>query len=399
MKQLTCEICDSINVVKQDGLFVCQSCSMKYSVEEAKKMMFEDISQDSQANMVEKHLHLVQVAMRDKNWDEVLTYSEKILEIDSRNAEAWVFKGYVLAQKSMEGLFEDESSPNFNQAKQCFDTAFDNGYVCSDKNDLIIDIATHSFLWVDKWGGVGFELLKKCYKNEPNDDKLTLQILEQYWNLSGEIQKIVFAEFNLSDEVRFKLGESIIENMSNDGASQEEIQQYSRAIQAISPASKINVYEKMLKEIIEDLKDDKSDFIGGDVLFSLNCELAQTNMKKIRSINPAYVFDDEILKLDKKYDELLPKAIEMAVELRQISVAMLQRRFKIGYQRADEIIDQMEERGITDLCDEGIKPRKILISKEKFVEICAVNGWEISGDIDSYKKPSLECLPMPDFTD
>ena len=41
MKRLTCEMCGSTDIVKQDGLFVCQSCGTKYSVEEARKMMIE----------------------------------------------------------------------------------------------------------------------------------------------------------------------------------------------------------------------------------------------------------------------------------------------------------------------------------------------------------------------
>ena len=41
MKQLTCEMCGSTDLIKQDGVFVCQSCGTKYSIEEAKKMMIE----------------------------------------------------------------------------------------------------------------------------------------------------------------------------------------------------------------------------------------------------------------------------------------------------------------------------------------------------------------------
>lgn len=41
MKQLVCEMCGSKDLVKQDGIFVCQACGTKYSVEEAKKMMIE----------------------------------------------------------------------------------------------------------------------------------------------------------------------------------------------------------------------------------------------------------------------------------------------------------------------------------------------------------------------
>ena len=41
MKRLTCEMCGSNDLIKQDGVFVCQSCGCKYSVEEAKKLMIE----------------------------------------------------------------------------------------------------------------------------------------------------------------------------------------------------------------------------------------------------------------------------------------------------------------------------------------------------------------------
>ena len=41
MKQLICEMCGGSDLIKQDGVFVCQHCGTKYSVEEAKKMMLE----------------------------------------------------------------------------------------------------------------------------------------------------------------------------------------------------------------------------------------------------------------------------------------------------------------------------------------------------------------------
>ena len=62
-------------------------------------------------------------------------------------------------------------------------------------------------------------------------------------------------------------------------------------------------------------------------------------------------------------DELLPEAIELVVGAGQASVSMLQRRFRIGYNRAARIIDMMEERQIIGP-SEGSKPRKVLISEE-----------------------------------
>ena len=39
MKKLTCEMCGSTDLLKSDGVFVCQSCGTKYSVEEAKNLL------------------------------------------------------------------------------------------------------------------------------------------------------------------------------------------------------------------------------------------------------------------------------------------------------------------------------------------------------------------------
>lgn len=41
MKKLVCEMCGGADLVKQDGVFLCQNCGTKYSVEEARKMMME----------------------------------------------------------------------------------------------------------------------------------------------------------------------------------------------------------------------------------------------------------------------------------------------------------------------------------------------------------------------
>lgn len=57
-------------------------------------------------------------------------------------------------------------------------------------------------------------------------------------------------------------------------------------------------------------------------------------------------------------DELLPQAIELALELGQISTAMIQRKMKVGYARAGRIVDQMETRGLISGAN-GSKPRDV----------------------------------------
>ncbi len=64
-------------------------------------------------------------------------------------------------------------------------------------------------------------------------------------------------------------------------------------------------------------------------------------------------------------DELLEEAIKIVIEVGQASTSLLQRRLKIGYNRAARIIDEMEQNGIISGRN-GTKPRQILIKDEDY---------------------------------
>ena len=67
-------------------------------------------------------------------------------------------------------------------------------------------------------------------------------------------------------------------------------------------------------------------------------------------------------------DELLSEAIETVITTGQASVSMLQRRFRIGYNRAARIVDMMEARGIIGPAD-GSRPRQVLMTQEEFMQL------------------------------
>lgn len=98
MKQLTCEMCGSTDLIKQEGVFVCQTCGIKYSVEEAKKMMIEGTVevtgtvQVDKANETEALLKRVFMFLEEEKWQEADEYCEKVLDIDPENAEAYLGK-------------------------------------------------------------------------------------------------------------------------------------------------------------------------------------------------------------------------------------------------------------------------------------------------------------------
>ena len=65
-------------------------------------------------------------------------------------------------------------------------------------------------------------------------------------------------------------------------------------------------------------------------------------------------------------DEMLAKAIELAVDAGQVSISMLQRRLRVGYARAGRLVDEMTLRGITAEAEGPTKPRTVLISREEW---------------------------------
>ncbi|WP_342379282.1 DNA translocase FtsK 4TM domain-containing protein [Myxococcus stipitatus] len=83
------------------------------------------------------------------------------------------------------------------------------------------------------------------------------------------------------------------------------------------------------------------------------------------------VFDESILKPrdedvesggeeDELSDELYDQALAVVSEMRAVSISMLQRKMRIGYNRAARMIERMERDGVVGAAD-GAKPREVLI--------------------------------------
>ncbi len=66
---------------------------------------------------------------------------------------------------------------------------------------------------------------------------------------------------------------------------------------------------------------------------------------------------------DEEYDEKWDEALAMVAETRQASISMLQRRLRVGYNRAARMIEKMEQEGIVGPSDGTSRPREVFISK------------------------------------
>jgi len=89
------------------------------------------------------------------------------------------------------------------------------------------------------------------------------------------------------------------------------------------------------------------------------------------------VYDENFMKLDEvgsktsidkddvdNDDPLYNDIVEFVISTRKASASLLQRRFKLGYNRAARIIDLLEERGIIGPAN-GSKPREVLVDNDK----------------------------------
>jgi S-DNA-T family DNA segregation ATPase FtsK/SpoIIIE len=61
---------------------------------------------------------------------------------------------------------------------------------------------------------------------------------------------------------------------------------------------------------------------------------------------------------DDDHDELYDQAVQIVCETRQASISMIQRRLRIGYNRAARLIEKMEAQGVVGPAD-GSKPREV----------------------------------------
>lgn len=123
MKALTCEMCGSTNLIKEDGVFVCQSCGTKYSVEEARKMMIEGtvsvagtVTVDNSSS-IGNYLVMAKNAAQAGNYAEAESYCNKIIEINPKHSFAWELKGRAAGwQSTLANVRIEESMNCFNNA-------------------------------------------------------------------------------------------------------------------------------------------------------------------------------------------------------------------------------------------------------------------------------------------
>lgn len=166
MKQLTCEMCGGTDLIKDGGVFICQTCGCKYSVEEAKRMMIEGtvevqgtVKVDNSA-YVEKYLTNARRAYEKQDWEETEKYYNLVEQNDPSNIEAIFYSAYAKACNTLidADFFKKEAA--FGVLTRCVGIIDDN-YDPSEKEIVqrvgkdILGLYNTNFVFTQKKNGYG----------------------------------------------------------------------------------------------------------------------------------------------------------------------------------------------------------------------------------------------------
>ncbi len=130
------------------------------------------------------------------------------------------------------------------------------------------------------------------------------------------------------------------------------------------------VTDKEIENIVEFLKNGKTYEYDRNVIESIEREAARCGEKKKgrgSSDADSYDGDEDKASILASDDAIFP-AMEIAVDSGSISTSLLQRKLSLGYSRAARIVDKLEKLGVVGPF-EGSKPRKVLITREEYLEM------------------------------
>ncbi|MBO5460857.1 MAG: DNA translocase FtsK, partial [Ruminococcus sp.] len=123
------------------------------------------------------------------------------------------------------------------------------------------------------------------------------------------------------------------------------------------------VSDKEVLDVVSFLKEQNN----GMVNYSAEIE---AKMNSIENGNGTVAIDGRGDSTADGRDAYFAEAARLIIDKEKASIGMLQRMFKIGFNRAARIMDQLAEAGVVGP-EEGTKPRKVLMTKEEFEQYLA----------------------------
>lgn len=353
MKQLTCEMCGSTDVVKQDGFFVCQTCGCKYSVEEAKKMMIEGTVevqgtvQVDKSSEIDNRIENIINEYNNGNNDNVKRMCIEVLNIDPKNYQAVIYSALAEGWQSSIG----------------------NPQIVKASNELQRAV----------------NIIRELYE----DDK---EYLQECILPMQEMKRLAKAMFNLY----------VNHNKDQQAEYQKWIQEYNKGQTDLwsyvgssvyyTASERVDGYLKRAKEIDRDRVETYNNGcasvcravcnLGIEIINNIESQRNIPNefldeMKNYISVCEGYKTDDKVVE---QYNSVMEYISQVRIELRAIRIAKYWAKHPKEKEKLDEEksnLEQVKEKCTTQIADlqkskEKAPSLELLVKKQKEIEALEV---------------------------
>lgn len=173
MKAIVCEMCGSHELVKRDGLFVCEVCGTKYTLEEAKKLMIDGVVSVAIDTTKKEQdlLKIIETAYEAGNNSELYNMASKLVEMNPNLWQGWYYKGIGACYLSEHDL------DRFNEGMTYFDKAIE---ICSDDDsDRLGELMGEDLITMVKYLFTSF-----CLKFQTNIDDDSQDNMSEFLDVS-----------------------------------------------------------------------------------------------------------------------------------------------------------------------------------------------------------------------
>lgn len=239
MKKLVCEMCGSQDIVKKEGMYVCQHCETKYDVEEAKKLFIE-VAGAVKVDNSEKLRNYYSLARRAKengNNEDGAKYYDLIRQEDPNSWEANFYSIYFISMSCVVGHIESAAVSLANCLGTVFTLINEN---ISDPKEME---AAATEVWERAHNAANKFTDVSCKQHQSMSSAIQADFVQEF---SGRVFGAVSIEVALAEKLSEIFGEEkewVVKNITfSYSAISQYISQFKRALKPMNPLDRAPVH-------------------------------------------------------------------------------------------------------------------------------------------------------------
>ena len=246
MKAMVCEMCSSHDLIKQDGMYVCQYCGTKYTVEEARKLLVEGTVKIDNSDFVEKYLQNARRAKSKEDWAETEKYYNLVEQNQPQNIEAIFYSAYGKAKTSLVEADLYKRQAAFKVLQNCVsivDDNYDMEHEDAQKEILlsisadIFGMATSNYVYNLKKNGYGVETWNDKLETVTLFNNLAIEFMATLENIAKKYSDSEKSKRKFFYELALKHAEFVLAHgsLANPDGVRKIIMTYHKWLNEIDP--------------------------------------------------------------------------------------------------------------------------------------------------------------------